>query len=452
MDEYVARLLACKKMGVVIFDPNFQITRIDKNARKILLPPHSPGHEKDLLSLIPEFVGSEDIIKKIVLGKEKELRLDYINRANSAGGIRYLHLLVLPYEEPDHGLLIIEDASEQGLAVQQANQQRYELYLLKHDDTFRSRRLYNDIIGDCQAIVEVRAVIQKLSQAPSATVLLTGETGSGKSHAARVIHSSSMAAEAPFMEINCAALPEHLIESELFGYEKGAFTHAVAAKPGLLEEAQGGTIFLDEIGELSPRVQSKLLAVLETKTFRRLGSNTQFEVDARLITATNRDLQKAVAEKSFREDLFYRLNVVTLNLPPLREMGTDIILLADHLIQVFNVELNKQVSKISPEAQQALLRHAWPGNVRELSNCLERAMIFIDTDSIQASDLALFEPNSAGHSKWEVPRGGIVLDDVERQLILSALQQADNNKSKAARLLGLSRDTLRYRLEKYGLV
>ena len=198
-------------------------------------------------------------------------------------------------------------------------------------------------------------------------------------------------------------------------------------------------------------MQSKLLAALETKTFRRLGSNTLLEVNARLITATNRDLQKAVREKTFREDLYYRLNVVSLTLPPLREMGSDILLLADHFVKKFNVELKKQVKGLSAEAQQVLLNHAWRGNVRELGNCLERAMIFIETDYIQASDLALFERDSPGLQKWTVPPGGILLDEVERRLILSALQQTANNKSKAARLLGLSRDTLRYRLEKYGL-
>jgi transcriptional regulator with PAS, ATPase and Fis domain len=452
MDDSFTRLLACKNMGAVVFDQQLNISRIDRNAKSIILAVGSPDHEKDLLSLFPEFIGSEEILENIALGKKKEFRLDYVNRVDSRGAVRYIHLLVMFSGDPDQGLLVIEDASEQGLAVQQANQQGYELYLLKYHDRFRRHRISDSLIGESGDIKEVRTIIQKLNHAPKTTVLITGETGTGKSHTARVIHNSCMPVDAPFVEINCAALPEQLIESELFGYERGAFTHAVAAKPGLLEEAQGGTIFLDEIGELSPKVQSKLLAVLETKAFRRLGSNTMFEVNARLIAATNRDLQKAVAEKAFREDLYYRLNVVTLKLPPLREMGSDIVLLADHLLNIFNLELKKQVREISAEAQQVLLSHTWPGNVRELSNCLERAMIFIETDTIQASDLSLFDSHSSGGpQKWTVPTGGIVLDDVERQLILSALQMADNNKSKAARLLGLSRDTLRYRLEKYSL-
>ncbi len=451
MDESFTRLLSLKKMGAILFDEQFNIAHTDRYAEKIILSFGEPAIAENLLSIFPEFVGSEEIIHKVRLGRKKEYRLDYVNRMDAAGETRYIHLLVLPHEELNLGLLIIEDASIQGRAVQQANQQRYELFLFKHDDTFRRERLQASIIGKSPAIREVRAVIQKLRGAPTATVLIVGETGTGKSHTARVIHNSSMPAEAPYVEINCAALPEHLIESELFGYEKGAFTHAVAAKPGLLEEAHGGTVFLDEIGEMPLSVQSKLLAALENKTFRRLGSNTFFEVNARIIAATNRDLQKAVKEKTFREDLYYRLNVVSLTLPPLREMGADILLLAEHFVKIFNVELKKKVKGLTVEAQQILLKHAWRGNVRELSNCIERAMIFIEADLIQASDLALFERDAADYQKWAVPPGGIVLDDVERQLIASALQQTDNNKSKAARLLGLSRDTLRYRLEKYGL-
>ena len=224
---------------------------------------------------------------------------------------------------------------------------------------------------------------------------------------------------------------------------------------GLFEEAQGGTIFLDEIGELPLNMQAKLLHVLETKKFRRLGSNKIIEVKARLISATNRDLQKEVGRKEFREDLFYRLNVVLITLPPLRELGEDIIIIATHLLKIFNIEFKKQVKGFSEDARQALLNYQWPGNVRELSNCLERTMIFIEKDWIEAPDLVVFQPSFAqtvsnGHP-WTVPPDGIVLEDVERQLITSALNQAGKNKSKAARLLGLTRDTLRYRLEKYQL-
>ncbi len=451
MDENFTHLLALKKMGLVVFDRQFNILQIDRYGEKILDSLGESPAQDHLLSVFPEFIGSEEDIQKVLLGKKKEYRLDYINRVDRAGITCYLHLLVLRDQSSEEGVLVIEDVSEKGLAVQQLNQQRYELFLLKRDDEFRKKRLYESIIGKSPAIKAVRDMVQKLRGAPKATVLIVGETGTGKSHTARVIHDSTTPGELPFVEINCAALPKHLIEAELFGFEKGAFTHAIAAKPGLLEEARGGTVFLDEIGELPLNVQSKLLAALETKKFRRLGSTAMNEVNARFIAATNRNLQKAVEDKTFREDLFYRLNVVVLDLPPLRTMGSDILLLADHFIKIFNLELKKNVKGIDPAAQQILLNHAWLGNVRELSNCLERAMIFIETDYIQASDLALFERDSPAQRQWSVPPAGLVLDDVERNLISSALQQAGNNKSKAARLLGLSRDTLRYRMEKYGL-
>jgi transcriptional regulator with PAS, ATPase and Fis domain len=262
-----------------------------------------------------------------------------------------------------------------------------------------------------------------------------------------------MPADAPFVEINCAALPEHLIESELFGYEKGAFTHAVTSKPGLLEEARGGTLFLDEIGEMPLNMQAKLLNALETKQFRRLGSTKSIETDLRVIAATNRHLHNDVDRKRFREDLFYRLNVVSITMPPLRELGSDILLISEYLLKLFNVEFKKDVKGFTEDARQLLLNYSWPGNVRELSNCLERAMIFTEHESLDATDLVIFSPQAQRGKhplqQWVVPPGGIILEEVERQLILSALQQSDHNKSKAARLLGLTRDTLRYRLDKY---
>ena len=209
---------------------------------------------------------------------------------------------------------------------------------------------------------------------------------------------------------------------------------------------------LEEIGELPLNLQAKLLSVLETKRFRRLGSNKPIGVKARIIAATNRDLKKAVVEKNFREDLYYRLDVVSLTLPPLHSLGEDILIIADHLLTVFNMECKKKVKGFTEAARQALLNHTWPGNVRELSNCLERAMIFNEDEWIDETDLIFGHPvQTQDMQEWNVPPTGIILEDVERRLIVSAMQQADNNKSKAARLLGLTRDTLRYRLEKYNL-
>ena len=455
MNITLKRLLDNKKLGAIVFDFDLKIIEVDEIAADLINTLGLSMTERNLLTLFPEFIGSESQIKNILEDKNNDLRLDFVNRSDVEGNSKFFNLLIFPDDSALQGLLIVEDVTDQALTRQQINQKRYELYLYQHNADFRSRFLSESILGNSSPIREVRETIRKLSGVPGATVLLTGETGSGKNLAARVIHYSSMPAEAPFVDINCAALPEQLLESELFGYEKGAFTHATASRPGLFEEAHGGTVFLDEIGELPINMQAKLLHVLETKTFRRLGSNKKIETNARIISATNLDLQVEVRRQRFREDLFYRLNVVSIKLPPLRDMAKDILVIAEHLISIFNIEFKKQVGGFSDDAKQILLQYHWPGNVRELSNCLERTMIFIEKEKIDASDLAVLQPSAAQHvgadSQWTVPPGGIVLEDLERQLIISALKQAANNKSKAARLLGLTRDTLRYRLEKYNI-
>ena len=376
----------------------------------------------------PELTGNEDFLRQVVQQKKNNFRLDFVNRTVDDERPIFFNLLVLPADQKNQGLLILENVTDQAFVAQEINQQRYELYLYKRDPEFRKQFLSESILGQSEAIERIRETIQKLSKFPSATVLLMGETGSGKNLAARVLHYSSMSADAPFVEINCAALPEHLIESELFGYEKGAFTHAVTAK---------------------------LLNALESKQFRRLGSTKPIEADLRVIAATNRDLQNEVNEKRFREDLFYRLNVVLITMPPLRELGADIMIISEYLLKLFNVEFKKNVNGFSEDARQLLLSYSWPGNVRELSNCLERAMIFADKDTLDASELVISGSQARQGQQqarqWTVPPGGIVLEDVERQLIMSALEQSGHNKSKAARLLSLTRDTLRYRLDKYQL-
>ncbi|MGD8991336.1 MAG: sigma 54-interacting transcriptional regulator [Desulfobacterales bacterium] len=456
MSDALKQLLTYKNLGTILFDEQLHIIEADKLAKEIFLSTGQHLHKGQLLDFFPELIGSEEFLKQIIRQKKIDFCLDFVNRSVDDERAAFFNLLVLPAQQKDCALLILENVTDQALVAQESNQQRYELFLYKRDPEFRKQFLSESILGKSEAIERIRETIQKLSKFPSATVLLMGETGSGKNLAARVLHYSSMSADAPFVEINCAALPEHLIESELFGYEKGAFTHAVTSKPGLLEEARGGTLFLDEIGEMPLKMQAKVLNALETKQFRRLGSTKPIETDLRIIAATNRQLQNEVDTKRFREDLFYRLNVVTITMPPLRELGTDVLIISDYLLKLFNVEFKKNVQGFSEDARQLILNYSWPGNVRELSNCLERAMIFADHETLDASELVILGLHSqrGRHplQQWVVPPGGIVLEDVERQLILSALEQSGNNKSKAARLLGLTRDTLRYRLDKYQLL
>jgi len=455
MKSTLKQYLASRNLGSIEFDRQFQIVASDAAASHILKFLGHADHEKDLLNLFPELVGSEDIAREIINAQTGDLRLDYINRTDPSGQPVFVNMTVLSSDMPGCGLVVIENVTDIAGAIQTINQQRYDLFLYQRNQEFRKEFLNNSILGNSKVILKVRETIKKISGFPNATVLLTGETGTGKNLTARVVHLSSMPRGAPFVHINCAALPEHLIEAELFGYEKGAFTHAVTARPGLFEEATNGSIFLDEIAEIPVNIQAKLLSVLETKQVRRLGSNKTIDVNARIIAATNKDLQREVQQKNFREDLFYRLNIVCIDLPPLREMGDDIILIADYLRKLFNVEFGKQVRRFSPPAKKVLIDYSWPGNVRELSNCIERAMIFIEIDTIESESLTISNQFGSlpldGTQQFTLPAGGISLEDVERQLILAALKQAGNNKSKAARLVGLTRDTLRYRLEKYHL-
>lgn len=450
----MTRLLACKNLGIILFDAHLTIVETDDIGKRILkaTAPSFPG--RDLSEVFPEFIGNEQLIQEVVNRKAADFRLDYVNRSGADGQVHCLHLLVLPDEEPGYGLLVLEDVTDRARMLQEVNQQKYELLLYNGGAGFRKRPLREAFWGKSTAIRQVRNTIGKLSKIPNVTVLLLGESGTGKNLVARIIHYSSFSSDAPFVNINCAALPENLLESELFGYEKGAFTHATVSRPGLLQEAEGGTIFLDEIGELPLNLQAKLLSFLETKSFRRLGGNKLIEVKARIIAATNRNLEKAITKKTFRQDLYYRLNVVSLTMPPLRDLGEDILIIADHFLRTYNMEFKKQVKGFTEVARQALLGCPWPGNVRELNNCIERAMIFIEKEWIDKADLVVCHLKlkcTQNAREWSVPQTGISLEDVERQLIVSALEQAGGNKSKAARLLTLTRDTLRYRMEKYQL-
>ncbi|HLH32430.1 MAG TPA: sigma-54 dependent transcriptional regulator, partial [Terriglobia bacterium] len=287
-------------------------------------------------------------------------------------------------------------------------------------------------------------IMQMVSQvAPSAaTVLITGESGTGKEVVAEAIHAASPRRDKPLIKISCAALPDTLLESELFGYERGAFTGASARKQGRFELANGGTLFLDEIGEVTPAVQVKLLRVMQDGRFERLGSNQTIESDVRIITATNKDLAKEIKEQRFREDLFYRLNVINIHLPPLRDRKADIPILAMHFLRIYTEKNNKNIQGFSEDALQALVAYDWPGNVRELENAIERAVVFTNTETVPLSVLPLFLPHFAEVRHTLQFKIGMPLLELERQAIEIALAHARGDKAVAARLLGVSPRTI----------
>jgi DNA-binding NtrC family response regulator len=312
------------------------------------------------------------------------------------------------------------------------------------------------LVGRSAAMENVRGMVSRLSASDATTVLIEGESGSGKEVVARAIHFGSARADRPFLQVNCAALPEHLLESELFGHERGAFTDAHSQKRGLFETADGGTVMLDEIGDLHPGGQAKLLRLLENKTFRRVGGVTELRADVRVLAATNVNLEERVAEGRFRADLFFRLNVVRIRVPPLREHAEDIPLLTAHFVARFNQEMRRQVRGVAPAAMDRLQDYRWPGNIRELRNVVERAFILHhNTDEVRPEhlppELRGESPRRAENPATTVPAEGLVLEDVEKRLIQQALERCSGNQSRAARLLGISRDTLRYRLKKHGM-
>jgi DNA-binding NtrC family response regulator len=309
---------------------------------------------------------------------------------------------------------------------------------------------FDAIIGSSPAMERIKSLMSRVAASPASTVLLTGETGTGKDLAAKAIHYNSDRSARAFVNITCSALPEQLLESELFGHERGAFTDARQQKRGLFETADGGTVFLDEIGEMTAGLQAKLLRFLEEKTFKRVGGLSDVRVDVRVIAATNRDLEAEVKEGKFREDLFYRLQVMPIHLPPVRERKGDIPLLAGFYIDRFNREFRKRVRGLSPAASQLLQQYPWPGNVRELRNAIERAMLLIDREWLEPDDFTTLT-RTVAPTQFRLPPDGVNLEEVERQLLQQALERANGNQTHAAQLLGINRDQVRYRIEKFGL-
>jgi two-component system, NtrC family, response regulator AtoC len=296
------------------------------------------------------------------------------------------------------------------------------------------------IVGSSPAMVALRHLVARVAVGPASTILLTGESGTGKDLVARIVHYISDRATKPFMSITCSALPERLLESELFGHERGAFTSARARKMGLLDMADGGTVFLDDIGELALALQAKLLRVLEEKNY-----------DVRVVAATNRNLQEDVAAHRFRADLFFRLNALPISMPSLRSHADDVPLLAEYFIDAFNQELRKGVLGATSGAYRLLQAYGWPGNVRELRNVIERAMLLSDRDRLDQRDFPLLSTSLGGAAQFELPPGGVDLETLERGLLVQALRRCGGNQTRAGSLLGLNRDQIRYRIEKFGL-
>ncbi len=313
------------------------------------------------------------------------------------------------------------------------------------------------IIGDCPSMQEILKLIERFAQiVPNEgvdlpTILILGETGTGKDLAARAIHAKSPFASGPFVEVNCTALPQELIEAELFGYEKGAFTGASEAKRGLFEAAEGGTLFLDEVGDLSLEAQAKLLRVIEYKTVRPLGSLQARKVHMRIIAATNRDLEALTRKQEFRLELFYRLNVLRLELPPLCTRGDDMVRLGEHFLQMLARKYSMPAKRFTAEAIEALRHYAWPGNVRELAHVIERAVLLSDSSEVTSECLGWPHGELGRHHDGQASKGSMRLPEMEQQLIERALVSTNGNVSEAARRLGIGREALRYRLQKYDI-
>jgi len=310
---------------------------------------------------------------------------------------------------------------------------------------------FDRIVGESPRMVTFKALLRKVAESPASTVLLTGESGTGKDLAAKVLHYNSSRANRSFMNITCAAIPEALLESELFGHERGAFTDARLQKRGLLEVADAGTVFLDEIGEMVPSLQSKLLRFLEDKAFRRVGGSQDIRVDVRVISATNRNLEDQVKAQRFRADLYYRLNVLPIELPPLRAHLEDLPHLVNFYIDLYNREFRKAVRGVSAAALRGLAEYGWPGNIRELRNAVERAMLLAEGPYLEAHDFPMLVSGTRIADGMALPPTGVNLEELERRLVVQALERSGGNQTRAAGLLGLNRDQIRYRIEKFGL-
>ncbi len=414
------------------------LDKLDAHIDALLLDYRLP--DADGISVLKKIHEIDPDLPVIMLTAHKDVEI--VVDAMKAGAFEYL---TKPFD--------LDDVALRVQRALEATRLRRELRTL-HDTLARPFGV-NSVIGESEPMQRVKGLVRKVAASPGSTVLITGESGTGKDLIAKVIHYSSNRAGRPFLNITCSALPETLMESELFGHERGAFTDARAQKRGLLEQADDGTVFLDEIGEMTPALQAKLLRFLEEKAFRRVGGSSDIHVDVRVIAATNRNLEETVRDGKFREDLYYRLNVLRLEMPPLRVRPEDVARLAQHFVETFSREFRRPVRGLSPEAEQSLRDYAWPGNVRELRNLVERAVLLSEGEVLRSPDFDMLQtPHPGGgalRTAFQLPREGVNLEEEEKSLVIQALERTGGNQTRAAALLGLHRDQIRYRIEKFGL-
>ena len=413
-----------------------------ENPDLILLDIGLPG--MDGLTYLEKLKNEFEDVEVIMITGQADLRSAI--RAIKLGAMDYIRKPI----DPDELKIQVNHAIDRRKKREQLN------YL-----QVKSNLQFGDIVGTSQPMEKVYQFIYQVAESSKTTVLIRGETGTGKGLVARSIHNQSPRAKNPFIEVNCSAIQPSLLESELFGHEAGAFTDAKNRKKGLLELAHDGTFFLDEVGDMNLASQSKLLKVLEEKTFRRVGGTKEIKIDARIISASSRDLMQLVEEKTFRADLYSRLNVASVRLPALRDRNDDILILANYFLEVFNKEFNRNIRSISPEALKMLTRHPWVGNVREIRNVMERAVLFEQSDVLSSQNISLqpISPNENAslsidvdlNQDFQLPEAGISLEELEQYLLKQALERSGGNKTKAAALLGLSRETMKYRLKKFKL-
>jgi len=394
--------------------------------------------DMDGITLIEKLRGLSRLMPVIIV--TAKTTIDTAVRAMKAGAFEYLTKPI----NFDELKLAISRAIEIGRL-------RSEVAELKSN--FKTRYSLDSLVGESKAIATIKQFIEQVSPITESVILLRGESGSGKNLVARILHYTSPVAEQKYLEINCAALPPNLLEAELFGYEKGAFTDAKSSKKGLLEVANGGTVLLDEITSMDLSLQGKFLSFLESKSIRRVGGIEEIPVNLRVISATNVELEQVVGQGAFRSDLFYRINVISLHIPPLRERGNDVILIARKFVNEFNVKFNKHVKGLTNDAERKLLSHSWPGNIRELRNVIERSMIFAKTDLIDAGDIVL--SNIVQQTNYSdglfLPRG-LSLDQIEGEYLKKVLEWNNYNLDAVAKQLGITRKTLWEKRKKYGLM